>query len=213
MPFNPDKWLTSAFNLLEDAVKSAVNGYVLDNTNADAGLQVYEISMDWPSAAESATFVPMDKTIIHFVIDEINSEKLGIGPNEVAIRVVEPTPAPGPVGTITSEHGRVHLLNFDVGIWASDKSGGSSNRLEAWEMLDKLFNPWRNIRFADGVEIIHYNGGRFVTETINDVRVFRTVGSELVVRVYSRDLGDPDVIVEGVDQAPELVIDTTVPLT
>jgi hypothetical protein len=209
--FNPDRWLTSAFNVLTEAVKGGVDGYVLDDTAAEAGLEIYDVVMDYFAADRPSEFTELDKTTIHFIIDNIENSRVGIGPQAVAATEIAPTIPDA--GTITEQLARSHRLNIDVGIWASDNTGGSSSRLDAYEMLDKLFNPDAAIRFADGVEIVSFNNGRFVTETLNDLRVFRVVGAELVVRVYSRDVAAPVVIADqGVTQAPELEIDS-VPLT
>lgn len=209
--FNADKWLTSAFNVLMDAIKDRVDDYVPNDVDAPAGLQVYDVVIDFFPADRESEFTELEKTIIHLVLDDVQSTRLGLGPQAVAETVVDPTV--DDAGTVTEQYARAHRMNFDVGIWASDQSGGSSARLEALEMLDKLFNPDSNIRFGDGVEIISFNGGRFVTDTLNDIRVFRVIGAELIVRVYSRDLGTPDIIVdEEPSQNPDLEIDGT-PLT
>jgi len=200
MSYNPDQWLTSLQRTLSGLISDEIDAYIQD-AGGDAGLKVYDVVFDWPDAAELATGARLEKTIIHFVIDDINNLKLGFGDDTVSateITITDPD-------TITYHEGQRHELNFDVGVWASDKSGGSTARLVVYEMLQRLFSMEsgrRKVRLdTDGVEILRFNGGRFITDKINDVRVYRIIDSELVVRVFSRLSGDPAVIV---DQEPDV---------
>jgi hypothetical protein len=205
---NPDLWLTSTFDALTDYITGEIDGYVKDNLNADAGLNVFEISFDFPAADGQPVSAEIDKTIIHFIVDDIDNGRLGFGQQYVSsVETVE-----GGVTSVVPAEARPHVVNFDVGIWASDQSGGTTARLRAYEMLDKLLASDIARRkcadATDGVEIRSFRNGRFITDTINDIRVFRVVGAELVVRVYGRDIDAPAVVVdEEPDVDPDVVID------
>ena len=208
--FSPDAWLTSLFNALTDFIASEIDASVQDNTPSNAGLEVYEISMDFPASKDLPRSAEFNKTIIHFVIDDIDNRRLGLG-HQIVNATETPAAIPGNADTIQEQEARSHTVNFDVGVWASDLSGGSSSRLRAYEMLDKILNGdiAREKCFAStgGVEIIRYNAGRFVTETTNEIRVFRIVGAELEVRVVSREMAAPGSIVDSEpDQQPDVDI-------
>lgn len=206
---NPDNWLTSTFDALTDYINEGVNTYILDDVDIPSGLRVYEISFDFPEADGVPVNPELDKTIIHFIIDDIENRRIGFG--ESYTSTVE-SPGPGGSFVTSPSEAREHTINFDVGIWASDESGGPTSRLRAYEMLDKLFGSdiaRRKCRdFTGGIEIRSYQSGRFITDTIGDVRVFRVVGAELTVRVYSRDADTPVVVVdEEPDLVPDVIID------
>lgn len=205
---NPDLWLTSTIDSLTDYIHAGVNGFIRDDTNTDVGLQVYEISFDFPEADGLPSSPELNKTIIHLIVDNIDNKRIGFGPS-----YTDYVESPGPGGSVvtTPAEAREHEINFDVGIWASDKSGGTTSRLRAYEMLDKLFGSdiaRRKCRdFTGGVEIISYQSGRFITDTIGDIRVFRVAGAELIVRVYSRDADIPVILA---DQEPQVVPDVII---
>lgn len=197
--FQPESWLVSGFNSLTDYINAEINASVQNDLGADVGLQLYELVMDFPTSDSLPKPAEFTKTIIHLAIDDIDNRRLGFGPGFVNATFVD---AAGVVpGTVTEEEGNSHEINFDVGVWASDKSGGTSSRLRAYEMLYNAFGTdqarQRCTDFTDGVEIRSFNNGRFIIEKPNDVRLFRMIGAELVVRVYSRTVAAPDVIVDG----------------
>lgn len=207
--FNPDAWLTSLFDAMTDYIESGVNAAVLDSDDAPVGSTVYNVVMAEPAADDLPFDTENDKTIIHFEIDDIQNKRLGFGDGFVAATTTEADDA-NPA-TETPQEAVEHVVNFDVGIWATDKSGGVTARLRAYEILDKLLSgdvARVNCRTQTaGVEIRSFMNGRFVKDTINDVRVFRMVGAELVVRVYSRNVANTATIVdEEPVMEPDLVI-------
>jgi hypothetical protein len=202
--FNPDRWITSMFNALTDFITSEIDGYVVENANGNpVGLQAFEISMDFPEASDLPQSSEFSKTIIHFAIDNIDNRRLGLGLQAVNAQETS--------SEITYQEGRQHLVNFDIGVWASDKSGGPSSRLQAYEMLDAILaTDSARVKChasTGGIEIRQFNAGRFVTETANDLRVFRIVGAELDVRVFSRDWQEPAFFIDKEpDQRPSVTI-------
>lgn len=207
--FNPDKWLETLHRGIHDFVKDRVNSYVKNDLDAPAGLSAYDIVMDWPEADDPARDIRLEKTLIHFVVDDIDSAKLGFG-QDIVNAIEELHDAPDP-DIVNFHQARRHIVNYDVGIWASDESGGSTSRLVTYQMLDKIFggdDARRDFKDATkGIEILAFSGGTFITERVNDVRVFRVIDCELSVRVFSRIMLADEVIVEDIVQNPSLTID------
>lgn len=195
MPFNPDRWATSLFESLQE--------YIADNIH-----EVYDVVMGYPDAEEVGKQMPLPKTLIHFEIDDPRQVPFGLGDNVVNNVYNEGA------GTVEQWEAHCHEVRIDVGVWASVESGGVSARLEARQDLDRLFNgPTARenlMTHTDGVELLSFTGGQFVTDKINDLPVFRIVDMELRVRVFSRTTKVPIPFIDEVDQSPGLVIDENV---
>jgi hypothetical protein len=195
MPFNPDKWATSLFESLKE--------YVDDNIH-----EVYDVVMGYPDADSVASLMPLPKTMIHFEIDDPRQVPFGFGDN-VVNRIYNEG-----AGTVEEWEAHCHEVRIEVGVWASVESGGVSARLEARQDLDGLFNgPSAReslMTHTNGVELLAFTGGQFVTDRINDLPVFRIVDMELRVRVFSRTKKVPIPFIDEVDQSPGLVIDDNV---
>jgi hypothetical protein len=196
--FDPDAWLTSLQRSLEDYVMGEIDAFIKQGAN-DVGLEVYDVVFDWPDAAELAKAASLPKTIIHFVIDDIDNRPLGFGNNApAATEELHDEPDPD---LIRYHEGNGHVVNFDVGVWASDHSGGSTSRLVVYQMLYQLFGTElgkQKTRETIDVEIQRFNGGRFIIDKIGDVRVFRIIDCEMVARVFSRTTG-PDLVIVDKD--------------
>lgn len=209
--FNPQAWVTTMQRSLKDYILAEVDAAISDNaspTPNNVGSDVFDVVFDYPSAAASALDVDLKKTIIHLEIDDIENIPLGMGRN-----VVADVYTAGNVSTpakLVEREAHCHRVNFDVGVWASDVSGGSTSRLLAYEILDKIFTGdmarVKCMSTTQGVELISFQGGRFVIDTLNDVRVFRIVGSELIARVYSRKDGNELIVPDEITQNPLLTI-------
>lgn len=207
--YDPDSWLLSLQRALGEQVKSDINQAFKDGNGDDAGEQAFEVILDWPESDDVAKFVQLKRTVIHIAVDDIANSPLGMGDGIVSGAEVTTTDP----DTVTLHEGFGHIVNFDVGVWASDLSGGHTSRMLAYQTFQQLFGTGmgkERVRAAtQGVEIIRFNGGRFITDRVNDVRVFRIIDTELVVRVYSRVVSsDPVVIVDTEPvQEPDLEID------
>ena len=202
--FDPNDWLLSTTRSLKDYLENRFSSVA-----GGHGLEAFEIVMEFPAANELPKPAEFTKTIIHFEIDDIMTTKLGMGTDIVDSTIVDGTV--DVAGSVTDHQAQQHVINFDVGIWASDESGGLVARLRAYQYLNQFLSGEIAKRkceaYTEGVEIRHYTSGRFIKETISDVRVFRVVGAELEVRVFSRDDADPDILVDQEPtQQPELVI-------
>lgn len=205
--YDPDLWLESAQRAIAAHVRAEIDAS-LEAAGNPIGLQVYEIVFGYPEASELAGYVESEKTLVHFSLDDIDNRTLGMGLNQV--KATEDTLADP--DTITWEEGQGHVLNYDVGVWASDKSGGPTSRLRIIQALQKILNTSvgkQKLReVTEGVEVIRFNGGRMIVDRISDVRVFRVIDAELVVRVFSRVLAEPSVIVDTEPvQEPDTTID------
>lgn len=197
MPFDPDNWLVS----LQRSLKSYVEAN-LDLTG------VYELEMSYPSADEIAKKTPLPLTILHFEIDDPRLMPFGFGDNVVDGLYDENG------GTVEEWEAHCHEVDINVGVWASVESGGVTARLVARQDLDKLFvGPAAReacLAQTEGIEILSFSGGLFVTDTINDLPIFRVVDATLRVRVYSRTRKQPVSFINDVGQSPGIEIDDTV---
>jgi hypothetical protein len=165
--------------------------------------------MQYPSTELINSMVPGSKTVIHFEMDAIEPTLLGMGKRFEEIR--------DPVNhTSTRQMLKMARVNFDVGIWSWDRSGGTTSRMRAYQILENAFNGYKaqealdnNVDNGKGrIEIISFTGGRFLVDTIDDVPVYRAVGGTLEVRVFIREPLPNEVgpTIEGIDQNENLTI-------
>lgn len=213
--FSPEDWLESTIRVIKEYLEIEFHRSVSARSEY-VGENAYEVVTQFPGPDLDIRRMPMHKTIIHIEVDDISSDILGFGDN-----VFSSTYDPA-TEMITEREAQVHLLNFDVGIWASDASGGTTSRSRAKQVLQNCLGGARGIKrmqaFSDGgdgaVEIRSFSGGRFLLDRINDMQVFRMVESTLVVRVFSRTpLEDAQVgpAIEEIIQDPDLkIIDSPV---
>jgi hypothetical protein len=211
--FDPEEWLRTATRSLKQYAERAFHRSVLDENGNYCGKDVYEIRMVWPGTEIDVTRVPLDKTIIHFEIDNLLNEVLGFG-DGIFYQEYDAEDR-----SIVRQAAHRHMLNFDVGIWTSDRAGGLTMRLRAYEILNNIFHgslaqeAVKNFTSNDDgyLELMEFTGGRFITERINDVNMYRTVETSLVFRVYSRtprDMFPPAPAIEDIEQDPNLSIIT-----
>jgi len=196
--FDPEHWLETTFRGIKDYVESNVN------------TRIYQVVMEFPAPLMDATILPLRKTIIHFELDDSPEMPLGFGDNNMVDNYDSVTQ------TVNPQEARIHHLNFDVGIWASDASGGTTSRMRARQILSGLFGgaqAFDRLKTAtdggDGfIEILRFSGGSFAIDTVNDQRLYRMIGCELELRVWGRtpklDEGGP--AIEEIFQDPGLTI-------
>lgn len=199
MTYNPEDWLISTVRTLKS--------YVVDTINAP---NVYDVVMEFPGAQIDAATLPLPHTLFHFELDAIQELPVGFGDTPMKWGY-------DGAGSVHPQWAHVHRMNFDVGIWASDKSGGTTSRMRARQWLTRLFSlpegaeRLRDYSDADDgvLEVLSFSGGRFIQDSANDTRLFRMVDGTLEIRVYSRTPIDDVVIgpaIEEIDQAPGLTI-------
>lgn len=180
------------------------------DTLIDADL--YSVVLGFPTADQLDQLVPLAKTIIHFEIEDMPEKPLGFGDNYVDYLLDETPPPTGQ--TIEYWEAHEHMIDFDVGIWASAESGGVTARLEARELLSRLFSGKKAytdcMTVTDGVHIQRFTGGRNLVDSNGDVPVWRMVDILLTVKVFSRVKIVPPVPyigdIDEVFQEPELEI-------
>jgi hypothetical protein len=200
--YNPEKWMETTLRVLKE--------YVEDNVNT----RIYNVVMEFPGSIVDAGKLPIPKTIIHFELDAVDSGPVGFGDGKFADNYDAATQ------TIAPQYATVNVLTFDVGIWASDRSGGTTARMRARQALEFLFGVnggglSKLMDYSDngdgGLEILSFSGGRFVLDSsTRDFRLYRMVDCQLVIRVFSRtpipvdDPGQPTI--EQITQTPNLTI-------
>lgn len=200
MTYQAEDWLLTTYRTLKS--------YVIDTINAP---NVYDVVMEFPGANIDAKTLPLRKTIIHFEIDDIDEQPLGMGDRPAVDNYDAVT------SEITPQWAHIHVVNFDVGIWASDAEGGTTSRMRARQWLTRLFSipegAERLRDYSDGgdgvIEVLSLSGGRNVIDRVNDMRLYRMVDCTLVCRVFSRTPIEDAVTVpaiDEIDQAPNLTI-------
>jgi hypothetical protein len=212
--YDPEKWLETAVRGIRDYAEEGFHNAVLDDTFQPVGNQVYEIVMEYPSTELITRLIPLNRTIIHFEIDEIDDRILGFGDGYFRVNYNEA------LAQIEPQEAGEHRINFDVGIWASDRTGGTTARLRAYQILRNLFQgplAIEALRQAtdndDGrVEIIEFTGGRFFPDEVNDIPIHRMLNCSMTVRVFSRTPKVEIPAIEEITQIPELVIDENLQL-
>lgn len=212
--YDDTSWLTSLFRVVGAYVADGINNSVRLPNRDPVGLGAYQITFDFPRADEITQKYPFRNeqgdpvTLIHFAIDDITNEPLGFGEN-----IIQETPDQAEF-FLTPEEAEKHLVNFDVGVWASEASGGSTARLVAYQTLHQIFGPpsqrQRFNSLTEGLQVLNFSGGRFLQETINDLIIFRTIDTELTVRAYSRHIVADQIIVDNIDIDPDLLFGDTV---
>lgn len=187
--YNPEIWMESLTRCLKEYVETGFDEAVLDDMNNPVGLQVYTVIMEFPSTEKIISMLPSKQTVVHLEIDDITNRPLGFG------KPISNYNYDAIAQEMKPQEVKQHVVNFDLGIWAYDKSGGTTARLRALEILTDLFQGWKAqqrmdeaVDVGDGrIEILMFEGGRFITDKINDIDVYRTVNSSMDVRVFSRD--------------------------
>jgi hypothetical protein len=207
--YDPENWLVTLQRTLKEYAATGFQNSVKDNNGNPVGLNLYEIIFEFPSTVDPLQKVPFEKTLIHFEFDDIVNEELGFGDNIFRTNYDEAT------DTIRPQEGKMHRVNFDVGIWTSDRAGGTTHRLRAYQVLENLFHGSRarkalfraSTHGDGGIEILQYTGGRFITERVGDVVTYRSVDGQLEVRVFSRTpMGQPEQAITTAEILPELNI-------
>lgn len=209
MTYDPEQWLVTTVRTLKSYAEAGFDSAVLDNLGNPVGLEAYEVIMEFPGTENEPFKAPFDKTLVHFEIDDINDDELGFGPNIFRDNYDAGT------GSVKPQEARKHRINFDVGIWTSDRAGGTTQRMRAYQVLTNLFHGsrartalWNYSTSGDGgLEILQFTGGRFLTERVDDVPMYRSVDGQLEIRVFSRTpMGVPEPAITEIGQQPGLTI-------
>lgn len=220
--YNPEDWLETLTRAINDYAEEGFKNSVLDPDNNPVGDSVYDVVMEFPSTEDILKRVPLKKTLIHFEIDNIENLQLGFSGRGETIVKWNYDPA---LQQVIPQEGVEHRVNFDVGIWTSDRAGGKTQRLRAYQNLIRLFQGMLAFddlkdattrtdagNFDGALEIYNFTSGRFLTELVNDVVLYRMIDCTLVIRCYSRTspIRQPIPTIEEIFQDPELIIDENV---
>jgi hypothetical protein len=195
--FDPDNWLTSMMRSL----KAYMEVNLADN---------FDLEMAYPDVTAMVKNVPLPKTLIHFDVENPDAQFFGLGDNIVADEITAGD-------TLVEHEATCYVVTLDLGVWAFVETGGPTSRMEAMEQLTTMFSgPQARaacMTATNGVEVLDngMSGGRFLTDSIDDIPVFRVTDMSLRIRVYARKkLGAIEYIHQIPDQDPQLVIDGSV---
>jgi hypothetical protein len=197
LQYDPENWLVSTVRSLKEYVESQVDPALVS------------IEMSAPPTETWRKETPLDKTLIHFEIDDKENPLIGFGTPGVEVFIPSPDINTLP-NTVEFAEAARHRVHFDVGVWASVESGGATARLVYHQLLDNIFVPaGAKLQLKDdtgGLWIVSFTGGRHATDRINDLPIWRAFDMTLIVEVFSRHLNDPLVVADVVDQDQELTI-------
>lgn len=198
--YDPNDYLLST----QRSLKAYVEDQLATLTSTQGAVEVinsFPVTDDWSLKS------PLEKAIVHFEVDDDPDMVLGLGVPQVieTIGVGETT--------ATVSEPALHELNFDVGIWTSAQSGGTTKRSQIRQALFGIFGPGGGrVAFneaTDGVVVVSYGGGADVTDRVNDLPIFRTTQITLVLSVFSRHVAPVNIVplVTGFDQQQRLSIE------
>jgi hypothetical protein len=192
--FDPESWLVT----LDRALKAWIEGQMPADLLPDV-----TVEMDFPDTRSWPRDTPLDKILIHVAQDDENDPAFGFGiPGDDVYDAV--------AGTNTHREAAQHLVNFDVGVWSSAQTGGSTKRKQVVQALKDMFVPngaKKALDDAEGIWVVSFDGGRSALDRINDVPVWRAMEMTLIVRVVSRHLpAEPDIVQDSYTQEQELTI-------
>ena len=174
--YSPELWLETSVRALEEYLQRGFDE------------SIYEILLGYPPAGEIDRRMPFRRTLIHLEIDDIDDRILGFGDGGIVDNYNPDT------GTVQVQEANEHRIDLDIGAWADDASGGATARLRAYQILTTLLHgPLATRSLFDattngdgGLEIVEFNGGRFIVERVDDLPVYRIVNCTLTIRIYSR---------------------------
>lgn len=193
--YDIDQFLVSSTRQLE--------AYTRDNVQGDPALgTAVEVEMSFPDTSSWTKDTPLTNSIVHFDLDDAPAMLLGFG-------VTGFVDEPDDDGAAIVHEAHLHHLNFDIGVWVSAESGGTTKRMQIRQALMNLFGTSTGrINFrdqTDGLQIVRFGGGADVLDRINDVPLWRTSGIELVISVFGRlTKPDPVYVVQQMEQRQKL---------
>lgn len=192
--YDPEKFFETTVRTLKEFVETNIN------------TRIYDVVMEFPGAQLDSAKLPMKKAIIHFELDDHETKPVGFGDGMFR----DNYDSDG--REIFPQYASMQMFTFDVGVWSSDGAGGTTTRMRAKQYLNFLFdlNGGPSLGdFSDNgdgrIEVLSFTGGRFVLDHANDVRLYRMVDCQLVLRVYSRTPLPP----EGIPSVESILQDNS----
>lgn len=204
LQFDPDNWLLGLTRTLKS--------YVEANINAD---DLVNVEMSYPDTDDWTKETPLAKTLIHFEIDNQQNPVIGFGtPGKPSLTVPTGYDPADPLATDPQteriDEAAWHIVNFDVGVWASVESGGGTARMKYHQLLVNLFTvagaKQKMYDDTGGIWVVSFDGGRHATDRINDLPVWRALEMTLIVRVSSRHGGMEVTVPDGIGFVDEFTI-------
>lgn len=192
--FDPDvDWLVSCNRALAEYVAAAFDP------------DLVTVEMNFP---DTLHLLPLETTLIHFEQDDMDHPVLGFGTPGKEVFTPSTGPGVGQEGTWLIQEAVQHVVNFDMGVWASAQSGGATHRMKVMQTLSNLFAPAvarLAFREATGMQVVSFAGGRNELDRLNDTPVWRALDMTLVLRVFSRHTpATPEIVPDDIDQTQQL---------
>ena len=171
--YDPTNYLTTTLRSIQE--------YVTDQLHAATDIgDVVDVEMSFPDTRSWMKTIPLERSLVHFELDDDPEMRLGFG---------VPTTQDDDGDTTTLSEPVPHELNFDVGVWTSAQSGGTTKRGQLRQALYAIFGPAsarREFTEQTGIVIKSYGGGHDVLDRVGDVPIYRTAAITLVASVFSK---------------------------
>lgn len=194
--YDPTDYVSSVSRVIRAYVKDQLLGNpVIDD--------VVDVEMSFPDTRSWTKASPLPRALVHFELDDDPPMVLGFGVPQTQDDQDDDT-------AIISEPG-YHRLNFDVGIWTSPQSGGTTMRAKLRSALYAIFGPAGARRAfntaTQGLVVGSYGGGGDVLDRVNDLPIYRTAQIELIVVAFSKHVNaEPVSLITSYDQLEELYV-------
>lgn len=172
-----------------EQTQRAVMGYLEEMLIT--GDQQYQIISGFPADEVFKQRMPLDEVLLHLEIDDIQNPIFGFGDNVIVGDSQYDVPVQYEVTFVEAQQ---HIVNFDLGVWATERAGGETARLRVYQRLTHALagtEAYKTFATKTGVQIQSFNGGQFIVETINDIKVWRVAGVTLVVQVFNKRYQTP----------------------
>lgn len=184
--YDPDEWLVSLTRSLKSFVEDNVDPLLVN------------VEMSYPDTRDWTKQTPLDKTLIHFEVDDQAHPVWAFG--NPGKEVFTESPDAGVTsGMWRVDEAQKHHVNFDVGVWASAESGGATARMTYHQLLTNLFAVAGAKQFMQdatgGIWVVSFTGGRYATDRINDLPIWRALDITLIAEVFSRHTPETEEVV------------------
>jgi hypothetical protein len=123
--YDPTQWLLSASRSVVEYTALALA------TDSSIGVAA-QVELGFPDTRTWEKKSPLDKVVVHFAQDDLRNQRWAFG-----IPGVETFD--DDAGESTFDEAAMHLLNFDVGVWASPEVGGTTMLMRVGQLLANLY--------------------------------------------------------------------------
>lgn len=193
---------------LEGAIR-ALKGFL--NEVLNVGTASYEIITGFPpDEIFGDRRMPLENVLIHVDIDDINNPIFGFGDTVLLNESQYDFPT---ANEMTPVEAQQHVINYDIGIWATEKAGGDTARLRVYQRLTHSLSgteAYKIFATKTGTQIRNFYGGHFIVDTINDIKVWRVANVTLSVVLFNKRYASPVPYIQTITSDGAIHIDDTV---